>query len=82
MYTSQPGIGGFDDIQFVYMDAPGSEDAGDGNQSFSETPDFASDHDPGPGKPSPGSGDVFEMPDCVSVIDTGPGSPRRSPEAC
>ena len=72
MCTSPPGLGGFGDIQFGYMDAPGSDDAGVGNQSFSETPDFTSDHDPGPGKPS--SGDVLEIPDYVS--------PRRSPEAC
>ena len=70
MCTSPPGLGGFGDIQFVYMDAPVSDNAGVGNRSFSETPDFASDHDPGPGKPSPGSGDGLEMPDCVSDIDT------------
>ena len=82
MCTSPPGLGGFGNIQFVYMDAQVSDDAGVGNRSFSETPDFASEHDPGPGKPSPGSGNVLEMPDFASDIDTGPGSPRRSPEAC
>ena len=80
MCTSLPGFGGFGDIQFVYMNAPGSDAAGVGNRSFSETPVFASDHDRGPGKPSLGSGDVLGMPDCVSVIDTGPGKP--SPESC
>ena len=79
MCTSPPGLCGFGDIQFVYKDAPGSDDAGVGNQLFSETPDFASDHDPGPGKPSPESGNILEMPDCVSVIDTEPGKP--SPES-
>ena len=80
MCTSPPGLGGFCDSQFVYMDAPVSSDTGVGNRSFSKTPDLPSDHDPGPGKPSPESGDVLEMPDCVSVIDTEPGKP--SPEAC
>ena len=75
MCTSPPGLGGFGDIQFAYMDAPVSDDAGVGNRSFSETPDFASDHDPGPGKPSPGSGNVLEMLDFVSNIDTGPRKP-------
>ena len=28
MCTSPPGLGGFGDIQFVYMDAPGSDAAG------------------------------------------------------
>ena len=79
MCTSPTGLGGFGDIQFVYMDAPGSDAAGVGNRSFSEAPNFASDHVLGPGKPSSGSGDVLEMPDCVSVIDTGPGKP--SPES-
>ena len=79
MCTSPPGLGGFGDIQFVYMDAPVSDDSGVGNRLFSEMPDFASDHDPGPGKPSPGSGDVLEMPDFVCDIDTGPGKP--SPES-
>ena len=75
MCTSPPGLGDCGASQFVYIDAPGSDDAGVGNRSFSETPDFASDHDPGPGKPSPGFGVVLEMPDCVCDIDTGPGKP-------
>ena len=78
MCTSPPELGGFGDIQFVYMDAPVSDDAGVGKQ----LPDFASDHHPGPRKPSPGSGNVLEMPDFVSDIDTGHEKPRRSPEAC
>ena len=57
--TSPPGLDGFGDIKFVYMDAPVSDNAGVGNRSFSETPDFKSDHDPGPGKPSPGSGGML-----------------------
>ena len=36
--TSPPGLSGFGNIQFGCMDAPGSDDAGVGNQSFSETP--------------------------------------------
>ena len=61
MYVTT-GLGGCGASQFVYMDAPGSDVR---SRSFLKTPGFASDHDPGPGKPSPGSGDVLEMPDCV-----------------
>ena len=50
MCASPPGLGACGASQFVYMDAPGSDDAGVGNRSYSETPDFSSDHDPGPGK--------------------------------
>ena len=31
MCTSPPGLGGFGDSQFVYMDAHGADDAGVGN---------------------------------------------------
>ena len=38
-------------------------------------PDFASNFNPGPGKPFPGCGDVLEMPDFMSATDPGPGKP-------
>ena len=79
MCTSPPELGGFGDIQVVYMDALVSDDAGVGNRSFSETPDFASDFDPGPGKPSTESGDILILPDFASDHDPGPGKP--SPES-
>ena len=39
MCTSPPELGVCGDSQFVCMDAPGSDDAGVGNRSFSEMPD-------------------------------------------
>ena len=56
------GLSGFGDFQFVYMDAQVLDNSGVGNRSFSETPDFAGEFDPGPGKPSPESGVSLEVP--------------------
>ena len=68
-----------DSAQFPGLATSTSDGAEVHKLSILVLPNFVSDFDPGPGKPSPESGDRLEMPDFASDFDPGPGKP--SPES-